>query len=241
MENKEIKYYQVTANRAEWKTSGYADNEYAKVYFRIRTPGFDCYSGSFDNQTDHDTFYQNVGNAFESIGWAADMCHLTNGKQHLYIHPQEISGVVKKNDIMHIAETLESLTHYINYVDIYNDVYDVTDEQYIEMINNKSPEIRQMILKAAVTKRTYMYIGVEGYNGIVEYIGRKVYYPRIGLTDSGVYTSGDTNELAYSVVRDCVNDLISEGKLFTMEKEGKLYVRTPNKTEQKKMKINLDI
>lgn len=237
MENKDIKYYKVTKsiNREEWNPGDYAENEYARVYFRIRTPGFDCVNGGFSEIADREVFHADMEVIFVSLGWAVEYADVTKDKQHLYIHPQEISGSVKKSDISTIAEALGDR---IRYVDIYEDVYDVTDAEYLDMINAKSAEIRKDILKAAVTKRAYTFVSA---GDIIEHIGYKHHLPRLGLTDGCGHIYGNKKELAYSVVEKCINDLVSEGKLFTMNQNERLYIRTPNKTEQKKMKINLDI
>ena len=52
-----------------------------------------------------------------------------------------------KNDIKEIAEALEKReSFYLRYVDLYETVYDITDQEYEEILTRKDEEIMTAIL-----------------------------------------------------------------------------------------------
>lgn len=52
-------------------------------------------------------------------------------RAYLYPHPQQISGVILKNDVRKVAEAIECMSlSSIRWVDLYDTVYVLSDEAY---------------------------------------------------------------------------------------------------------------
>ena len=125
--------HQLTNN---WNPDADYGNEYTNVYFRISTKGYDYPSYCFTEE-DRKNFDSDLVEVFTSLGWSCEekacggSCAIWHkGTQHLYLHPQNFSGEVLKNDIKEIAEALEKReSFYLRYVDLYETVYDITDQE----------------------------------------------------------------------------------------------------------------
>ena len=104
-----------------WNPSADYGNEYVKVYFRINVPAYHFQNG-FTTETDREAFYTEANSILESFGILEDcgykVEHMENKCAYLYIHPQDISGVIKKNDIKKVAEAISEMeTAAIRWVD----------------------------------------------------------------------------------------------------------------------------
>lgn len=214
-------------------------NEYSNVYFRLETSGYRYPSFSFTKE-DREAFYTEVKSALEPLGWhMEDDCKLwgcsyvVNGKSSLYLHPQNFSGEVLKNDIKGIAEALyKHDTFYLERVDLYDTVYDISDSDYEKYLNSKDKEIRKALFENCVTTRTAKYYYAFD---VCRSLAVRFRLRRIGLNDGRNYGTGQTIEH----IQKIMDKMIAEGLLIGAEKNGNQFVRTPNKTEQKKMKIHV--
>ena len=208
--------------------------EYARVYFRINCPLYmrGKISLSFDSEADHLTFDRDVEEVFTKLGWTVD--HLPNNGvcmevskegQSLYLHPQSFSGVVKKNEIKHIAEELRfNKTFKLEWVDVYDTVYDITDDEYKRMLLRKKEAARDMILNLAKTKRRNEFVSL--YH-VAEKVGNKVNVLRIGAK------AGYLDKMTRDFVLGLVKELIEEGLIIP---DGTNAIRSANKTELRKLK-----
>ena len=116
-----------------WNADGpFEEGEFVTVYFRIRTPGYyhpdRQYSEMcmFDSQEERAAFYNEIGDIFTGLDWTVTgLTNLDRDKSHLYVHPQEISGVVEKWEVAFIAEKLAAKANLFNllWVDLYQTVY----------------------------------------------------------------------------------------------------------------------
>ena len=214
-------------------------NEYVDVHFRIETPSY--YTGSgvgFQNNEDRDAFTAEKLKVFLSIGWTCAESEyngrcmvVVKGKQHLYLHPQDFSGYVLKNEVKAIAEALEQHeTFSIRWVDLYKTVYDISDAAYRRILQDKTEEIRKLVFESCKTNRRNQF---KYQYEVLEKIGVKVGLPRV---DDG--STHHSNQVARDYVLEVVNDLIDEGYLdWIMSDDGYRYIRTRNATELKKAKL----
>lgn len=250
-----ISYYKQNAgscfSNTEWNPDGeYSDQDYSRVYFRIDTPSYRRVNptGGFAFipdasgklvSPDREAWQTEIRDLFLSLGWDGEYSDFHKEKQHLYLHPDSVSGTVRKKDIRAIAEALDgNRTFFVRWVDVYEDVYDITDEEYLSMLAGKKERAEAMILNAAKTsRRDYFH---KAFDDVCVRVGRAIYSPRIGLTDGCCYVPGERKELAYSFVQGVIEELIALGWLDKFERDGNLYIRTLNKTEQKKAGINLE-
>lgn len=207
----------------------YGANEYVSVHFRIECPTFSGMYGNFANDAERDTFTADKFQVFRSIGWNGDDCmEVTKGKARLYLHPQDFSGIVLKREVKQIAEALENnATFTIRWVDIYETVYDITDEEYSEYLVKKTEETWTLLFENCKTPRRNKYF----YRySIAEGIAKRIQLPRIGCRS--VY---DVNKGALEFVQKCIDDMVQQQYLFLVQENGYDYIRTPNKGELKQM------
>lgn len=226
--------HQLTNN---WNHNEDYGNEYVNIYFRMETNGYEYPSFSF-NEEDRKAFDLEVTEVFTSLGWKCEekvygggCATWHKGKQHLYLHPQNFSGEVLKNEVKQIAEALERRnTFYLRWVDLYETVYDMTDQEYEEILSAKDEDIKKSLLENSKTTRTSKYYYAFD---VARSLANKFRLSRIGDNDGRNYGTGQTIKHILGVVQS----LIDEGYLVSAVKNDILLIRTINKTEQKKRKL----
>lgn len=223
---------------ADWNPDCDYGNEYVNVHFRIDTNGYDYPSFQFTEE-DMKGFDADIVKVFTALGWNCKeeayngSCSTwNNGKSHLYMHPQDFSGEVLKNDVKIIAEALENNTTFkLRWVDLYETVYDITDEEYEEFLSSKNEEIRKAALEQCKTRRRTQFCYI---NGVVKNLSDKFRLIRIGDNDGRNYGIGQTGKYITKVIEQ----LIDEGYIVSVQKNKyETLVRTINKAEQKERKL----
>lgn len=220
-----------------WNPDDNYGNEYADIHFRINAKD---YQYPFNNFTpeNKERFYNEVHGIFESLGWEIDTSErigcmtIRKGKQNLYLHPQDFSGEVLKNEIKQIAEALEQHeTFRLDWVDIHRTVYDIQDDEYKVYLESKKEEIKKQIFESCQTKRTnqYRYL-YEAKCGVADAFKLR----RINI-DEGMNHGGQTVDYVQSII----DEMLEDGLLLCAEQNGSNFIRSLNKTEQKKMKIKI--
>jgi hypothetical protein len=209
-------------------------NEYVRVYFRIDTPSY-RYNGGFNTEEEKTKWHTEASGLIKSFGILEDcgyeVEHSKNKQAYLYAHPQNISGVVLKNDVRKIAEAISEMElSSIRWVDLYETVYAISDSEYEEYLDGKQEEIRKALFEISSTTRTTKYCNAFE---IARYVSGLVRLNRLGLNDGKNYGGGQTVDYVLKIA----DEMIEEGYLkFFMDGDIK-YIRSLNKTEQKKMKL----
>lgn len=226
--------HQLTNN---WNPDAEYDNEYVTVYFRINAV---AYQYPFNNFNEHEknAFYNDVKLALAPLGWTMENnseewnCdYIVKGKQKLYLHPQDFSGEVLKNNVREIAEAIQKHTTFsLRWVDLYETVYDISDGEYEEYLINKNDQIREILFEICKTNRTSQFYYIFD---VCCSAADKVKLNRVGLNDGKNYGSGQTIEHILSVAKE----MARAGYLVLARNDE--YVRSINKTEQKKMKLKI--
>ncbi len=181
-------------------------SNYHNVYFRINTPSYYGEHGvGFQTDEQKQEFYKEVTELFLNNGWLlkpreySNSCPIViNGKQELYLHPQSFSGIVFDDNIPTIEQVLSQskLFHY-HKIDIYEEVFDMSDSEYIEYLESRSQEIINTILEVYKTKRRNLYIAER-----LDYkIAKKFSLKRIGTLSSN-YFSGCIEDKFISKIFD---------------------------------------
>lgn len=119
-------------------------NEYVSVYFRVETKGYGYPDFCFSD-ADRKAFDKDIESVFGNLGWSCKekayrgtCATYDNGASHLYLHPQNFSGVILKNDVKKVAEALSSATAFsLRWVDLYETVYDMDDDTYYAILNEQ--------------------------------------------------------------------------------------------------------
>lgn len=212
-------------------------NEYVSVYFRIDAKGYDYPAFSFTEE-DRTAFNTELAKIFNSLGWECEeeaysgsCATWRNGKSHLYLHPQNFSGEVLKKEVKTIAEALENNTTFkLRWVDLYETVYNITDEEYEEILSTKDEEIKKEVLEQCKTKRRTQFYYIDG---VVRNLSNKFRLTRIGDNDGRNYGIGQTGKHIIKVIEA----LIEEGYIIVTQNNNGTLIRTINKTEQKQRKL----
>ena len=224
-----------------WNPDGdYADNEYVSVYFRINTPTYrqGKYFMQFDTEEEAEAFNKEKLEVFKSLGWEMDKpdyngrcMDVVKGKASLYLHPDDFSGNMLKKKVKEVAEALakEHQTFSLRWVDLYDTVYDISDEEYKAYLETQRDTARELIFKNCKTTRTNKY---RYYFDVTYEIAKRIMRPRIGCRSNHEPTGMDRE-----FVSNVIEELVTEGYLIKAEWNGDDYVRTSNKGELKAKKL----
>jgi len=220
-----------------WNRASEYGNEYVNAHFRINTPTYDPHKRwSEENISQFDAESQSV---FEALGWtmmerrrSGSCATVRKGKSHLYLHPQDFSGDVLKSEVVSIAEALTAAESFsLQWVDLYETIYDMTDEEYYAYLDGQAERIRAEVLKASTTTRRAKFY--RDYD-IACHVASVVRLRRIGENDGRYGGAGKTANYVIGVIEK----LITEGYLTTAtSRNGSRLIRTINKTEQKQKKL----
>lgn len=218
-----------------WNPNADYGNEYVSVYFRIDTPLYNDCIYDFKSDEDSEKWHAETSELIKSFGvMDGSIYDIERSKEkqaYLYAHPQSISGVIRKNDVKRIAEAISKMElSSICWVDLYETVYVISDNEYEEYLNRKRNEIRKELFVESATPRITKY-----YNAfdIARSLADKFRLNRLGINDGKDYGSGQTIKYILNVA----NEMIEEGYLKFFERDGEKYIRSLNKTEQKKSKL----
>lgn len=214
-----------------WNPDADYGNEYVNVYFNIDTVGFDCMHGNFENEQDHEQWRAEADKIIAEFGYINGTeydTRNTENKAHLYPHPQQFSGIIPKNDVKRVAERIaQSDMFKIRWVDIRDTIYIISDDEYEEYLNGKEEQIQETLFKTCGTARTSMFYDI--YD-ITHSLANKFRLRRLGLNDERNGGGGQTIEHIEKVI----DKMIEGGLLVSKERYGTRYIRSLNKTEQRK-------
>lgn len=217
-----------------WNPSTDYGNEYAKVYIRINVSSYDCAAGFFNSEAERENFYTEASKIIKSFGIHEDCGYSVERSKekqaYLYVHPQNISGVIRKNDVKKVAEAFNNMENVsVRWVDLYATVYVMTDAEYNEYLTTKKADIRKMLFEHLKTTRTNKYIS---QYDISHYLADKIRLYRLGLDDGKHGGAGQTIDY----INNCIAEMVAEGFLKRFDNDNGIYVRSINKTEQKAFK-----
>lgn len=210
-------------------------NEYVNVYFNIDTPSYINFN--FPTTEDRNKWKEEASKLIASCGIMEDSGYkVENGKEkcaYLYAHPQQISGVVLKNDVKKIAEAISKMElSSIRWVDLRETVYVISDNEYNKYLDGKKEEIRKELFEKSATTRTTKYYAAFD---VAVHIAGKVRLNRLGLNDGKNYSGGQTIDYILNVA----DEMIEEGYLKYFEENGRKYIRSLNKTEQRQSGLKI--
>jgi len=128
--------------------------KYSDTYFRINTKAY-CPQNGWNN---------NLKSAYEAEQYAIFKAHGWNieeptmsvssmtavkGRNYLYLHPQNYSGVCENDERTRLMEAFSLATTFsCQRVDVYHEIFDMTDEQLDTKLNAEIETITSAILKA---------------------------------------------------------------------------------------------
>lgn len=213
----------------------YGENACCSVYFRIENDGWDCVKQDWkdrvnwsDNGPACPRFFDQTQavlrrfNIPEGIGGRSEGFPM----EHLYIHPQNISGTVSKNSVKLIAEALNACDGIsVRWVDVYEDVSPMTEEDFRTLLEGKRGEIETALLEQFKTKRRNLYIVPDYWSGPVRHISDEYHIPRRCARRAGDDRTG------YDFVFEVFQALVEAGKIVTAETRNGTGYRTAKRDE----------
>lgn len=210
-------------------------NEYVNVYFNIDTPLYVNFS--FATEDGGNRWREEASKLIASFGIMEDSGYtVENSKDkcaYLYAHPQQISGVILKNDVKKVAEAISKMElSSIRWVDLRETVYVISDNEYDKYLDGKKEEIRKELFEKSATTRTTKYYAAFD---VAVHIAGKVRLNRLGHNDGKNYTGGQTVDYVLKVA----DEMIDEGYLKYFEEHGQKYIRSLNKTEQRQSGLKI--
>lgn len=127
-------------------------SQYVEVYFNINTPSYmhdkDPSAFGFASDEARDEWYAAASKVIASFDILEDSGYNVENsaekRAYLYPHPQQISGVILKNDVRKVAEAIECMSlSSIRWVDLYDTVYVLSDEAYEKYLMFKDEALKK--------------------------------------------------------------------------------------------------
>lgn len=173
-------------------------SQYVEVYFNINTPSYmhdkDPSAFGFASDEARDEWYAAASKVIASFDILEDSGYNVENsaekRAYLYPHPQQISGVILKNDVRKVAEAIERMSpSSIRWVDLYDTVYVISDEAYEKYLIFKDESLKKDLFEVCQTLRiTRFYDAIE----ISRSLAMKYRLKRLGINDGRNYGSGQT-------------------------------------------------
>ena len=179
-------------------------------------------------------FYDEILDLFLKNGWeikrerSMGVCpEIRNGKSELYIHPQSLSGDIDVELIGKISNILNKGTQfkYYRFTD-YGEVYDWSDAQYLEYLEQNKSDIENDLVKVFQTKRRNLYMQDGVLNGPLRDVREKYKRYRVGC-DRG----GNSDNLEWKYVSEIFKNLVLSGRILPGETRICMCFRTAKSEE----------
>lgn len=216
-----------------WDSSQDYGDEYVKVYFRLDTPSYANFS--FETENAREAWHSEASTVLKTLGIREDCGYdverSPEKEAYLYLHPQNVSGVVRKNDVRKIAEAFSTMKlSTLRCVDLYETVYVMSDPEYVAYLDTRKAEIHQKLFTEAQTRKTSSYVCAFD---VASYVASCVTLRRLG-------DDNRTEALTAKYVLAEAEKMADSGYLKSFVNENGKYIRSLNKTEQRKTKLNMD-
>lgn len=198
---------------------------YRQVYFRIKS-SYAASGGWADDQA-AEQFREETRSLFGTAGWTLHpggdgVCDtVTMGKQELYLHPMNFSGVIQEESIPELESLMSGAHSFQCYAtDRYEEYLDMSDDEYLELLESKREEIVSSLLDMCRTKRRNLFktgpvAGSVAYRFSVHRLCDKQ----------------NMNSLGNCFVSEVMEQLIAEGRLITAHTRQGEGVRTATAQE----------
>lgn len=214
-----------------WVADADYGNECVNVYFNIETVGYNCINGGFSDNNARNAWIseaEKIIAEFNFINGTEYDTRQTENKFYLYPHPQQFSGVIPKNNVKRVAERIErSEVFKMRWVDLRDTVYIISDEEYEDYLREKDAQIQEVLFKACGTTRTSLFYSADD---VTRSIANKFRLRRLGYNDGRNGGDGQTSDH----IKKVIDKMIELDLLIAKERYGNKFIRSLNKTEQRK-------
>ena len=207
--------------------------QFVKVHIRIDTPSY-RQGGilGFDTDEDRAQFHNNIEQALRAGNLIKDGQRAKSSGDYpedLYIHPDDLSGVVALHKIPVILKALEACpTSSTSWVDIYAFPEGLDQDEKQRRLGYYEPELIRKIIRQVNTqkRRAYRELDVFSDTGLSSYLP--------GLQFMEFYSRGmGSCSVSGQFLENLLADLIREGLLYMAEQQGHRFYRAPLKGELK--------
>lgn len=198
---------------------------YRQVYFRIKS-GYEAYGGWADDHA-AEQFRDETRSLFQESGWTLHpggngICDtVTKGKQELYLHPMNFSGIIQKESVPELETLMRGAHSFQCYAtDRYEEYLDMNDDEYLELLESKREEIVSRLLEVCKTKRRNLFKTGSVAGSVADY-----------FSVHRLCDKQNRNGLGNRFVSEVMEQLVAEGRLvtaYTRQGEG---VRTATEQE----------
>ena len=199
---------------------------YQKVYFYIDS--LYEWGKGFPNRTARIVFHEEARRIFRCAGWeiipgnsSAESDTAIKGKQSLYLHPMEFTGVILSEEVASVRNALRSARNFrLRSIGQFETYQDMSDADYYAYLESRRDEMIEAILSNYKTKRRDLFFTCD----MSETIGRDYRILRVGHDER----YGDR---AYQYINDLIEMLIADGRLRTGNTKYGRGIRTALKSE----------
>jgi len=133
------------------------------------------------------------------------------------------SGVIQEDEIQSLKALMEKTqTFHCYHVDLYKEYLDISDEEYLDLLEARKDAITDVILKYCQVKRSNMYLTGHVALGIAIQAAPK----RFG-------DQGYSNKIAINFVGGLIGQLVEKGLLVTADTAQGPGIRTATEKEQR--------
>ena len=182
---------------------------YQDMYFTIHG-SYDFETG-FPNPQAAEDFERECRDLFHSAGWEykpgnqnGSSARAVCGKQELYLHPIQFSGIILQESVPEIEALLAQATTF-RHIQTYGDAeyVEMSDEEYQAHLDSRREDIQKAILERFKTKRRNLFLTGDQSETIARpFIVRRLVFGRKSQPD-----------LAAEYVQKSIEEMIADGRL----------------------------
>lgn len=198
---------------------------YRQVYFRINS-SYEAYGGWADDHA-AEQFREETRSLFQEAGWTLQpggngVCDtVTKGKQELYLHPMSFSGIIREESIPELEALMRGAQSFQCYAtDRYEEYLDMSDDEYLELLESKREEIVSRLLEVCKTKRRNLFRTGPVAGNVADY-----------FSVHRLCDQQNINGLGNRFVSEVMEQLVAEGRLVTAHTRQGEGVRTATAQE----------
>ena len=201
---------------------------FQKVYFYIDS--MYQWDQGFPNQMTRIAFREETRRIFRCAGWeinpgfsSATCDSATKGRQSLYLHPMEFSGIIQTEEIVPVQNALRTAQSFrLRSIGRFEFYHDMSDEEYKAYLDSRRGEMIEDILTRYKTSRRNLF-----YTGdMSESVDRKYRILRIGHNE-------EYDDRAFQYIKELIDELIVKGQLRTGRTKAGMGIRTALQCELK--------
>ena len=184
------------------------------------------YGDGFPDEASRDAFNQEVTDLFRQAGWdiqkgklsgECDYALKNDGKQSLYLHPMQISGIVQAESVPEIESLLAQATTFrLRETRGFKQYVEMSDEEYGKYLDSRRGEMEAAILERFKTRRRDRFRTGDHS----DYIARPFILHRMETRNRY------EEDKATAYVRNLIEEMIADGRLTTAETRYGRGIRT---------------